>query len=237
MGLINLKTIRSVGLLFILMILGSATPTLLTRYSVSFAQGRGQWAQAQASRNYELGVQAGRQDSRRNLSNNYQRHRREFNARWESDFRQGYEDGYENRFRRGYSNPGYEPRPYRYGNDGYYDRGASQPYGYGRGAYGGYASAGSMIWRGRVDHYVELRIQGDRVQSRERQGSPTINEAASFTSPLPRADIQVFVRKRAGRGQVGIIQQPSRWNGYTAVIAINDESGGADNYEIEVAWR
>jgi hypothetical protein len=47
----------------------------------------------------------------------------------------------------------------------------------------------------------------------------------------------VFVSKREGRGQVGVIQQPSRWNGYTAVIAINDESGGADNYEIEVAWR
>jgi hypothetical protein len=94
-----------------------------------------------------------------------------------------------------------------------------------------------MIWRGRVDHYVELRIQGNRVQSRERQGTPTINEAASFTNPLPRADTEVFVRKRAGRGQVGIIQQPSRWNGYTVVIGINDESGGADNYEIEVAWR
>jgi hypothetical protein len=75
MGLINLKTIRSVSL-FILMTLGSATPTLVTRYSVSLAQGRGQLAQA--SRNYELGVQAGRQDARRNLSNDYQRHRREF---------------------------------------------------------------------------------------------------------------------------------------------------------------
>jgi hypothetical protein len=216
------------------MMLGSATPTLVTRYSVSLAQGRGQLAQA--SRSYDLGFQAGRQDARRNLSNNYQRHRRQFNARWESDFRQGYEEGYESRFSRGYSNRGYESRPYGYGNDGYYDRSTPHPYNYGRDAYG-YASAGSMIWRGRVDHYVELRIQGDRVQSRERQGAPTINEGASFTSPLPRADVQVFVRKREGRGQVGIIQQPSRWNGYTAVIAINDESGGADNYEIEVAWR
>ena len=229
------KTIRSVGLLFILITLGPDTASLMTPDSVSLAQGRGQLRQA--SRNYELGVQAGRQDASRNLSNNYQRYRRQFNARWESEFRQGYEEGYESRFGYGYSNRGYEPRPYGYGNnDGYYDRGGSGPYSYGRGAYG-YASAGSMIWRGRVDHYVELRIQGDRVQSRERQGAPTINEGASFTSPLPRADSQVSVRKREGRGQVGIIQQPSRWNGYTAVIAINDESGGADNYEIEVAWR
>ena len=231
MGFINLKTIRTLGLLFIL---GSATPSLLTRHSVSLAQGRGQLMQA--SRNYELGVQAGRQDAGRNLNNNYLRHRRQFNARWESEFREGYQDGYENRTGRGYSDRGYGPRPYGYRNDGYYDRGSSRPYDYGSRAYG-YASAGSMIWRGRVDHYVEVRIQGDRVQSRERQGAPTINEGANFTSPLPRADSQVAVRKREGRGQVGIIQQPSRWNGYTAVIAISDESGGADNYEIEVAWR
>ena len=226
----NLKTVGSVGLL--LMTLGLATPGLVAPDSVLLlAQGRGQLKQA--DRNYEFGVQAGTQDAARNLSNNYLRHRRQFNPRWEPEFRQGYADGYENTIDRGYSNRGYEPRPYGYRNNGNYGRG---PYTYGNGAYG-YSSVGSMIWRGRVDHYVELRIQGDRVQSRERQGAPTINEAASFTSPLPRADSQVFVRKRDGRGQVGVIQQPSRWNGYTAVIAINDESGGADNYEIEVTWR
>ena len=228
----RIRNLKTVGVGLLLMTLGFAPPSLVAPDSVLLlAQGRGQLKQA--DRNYEFGVQAGTQDAIRNLSNNYLRHRRQFNPRWEPEFRQGYEDGYENTINQGYSNKGYEPRPYGYRNDGYYDRG---PYNYGNGAYG-YASAGSMIWRGRVDHYVELRIQGDRVQSRERQGAPTINEGASFTSPLPRADSQVSVRKRDGRGQVGVIQQPSRWNGYTAVIAINDESGGADNYEIEVAWR
>jgi hypothetical protein len=220
MRAINLKTIRSSCVLSMLMTLTFETSSILvTRDSaLLLAQGRGQWNQG--DRYYELGVQAGRQDARRNLSNNYRRYRREFNNRWEGEFRQGYQDGYEDQFSRGYTNRGYGSRSYGYRNDPY-----------------DYASAGSMIWRGRVDHYVELRIQGDRVQSRERQGAPTINEGVSFTSPLPRADVQVSVRKRDGRGQVELIQQPSRWNGYTAVVAINDESGGADNYEIEVAWR
>lgn len=231
MGLINLNRIQTGGLLLILMLLGSAMPGLVTRHSTSFAQGRGQLSQA--SRNYERGYQAGRQDARRNLSNDYLRHGRQFNARWEPEFRDGYQNGYADTSGRSYP---YETRPYGYRNDGYYDRGDSRPYGYGNGAYG-YASAGSMIWRGRVDHYVELRIQGDRVQSRERQGAPTINEAASFTSPLPRAESQISARKLEGRGQIGIVQQPSRRNGYTAVIAISDESGGADDYEIEVAWQ
>ena len=73
---------------------GSGMPGLVTHHSTSFAQGRGQLAQA--SRNYELGFQAGRQDARRNLSSNYLRHRRQFNARWEPEFR----DGYQNRIRR-----------------------------------------------------------------------------------------------------------------------------------------
>jgi hypothetical protein len=217
MRAINLKTIRSVCVLSMLMTLTFETSSILvTRDSALLAQGRGH----RGERYYELGVQAGRQDARRNLSNDYRRYRREFNNRWEAEFREGYENGYQSQFSRGYDNRGYRPRSYGYRN-GPYD----------------YASAGSMIWRGRVDHYVELRIQGDRVQTRERQGAPTINEGASFTSPFPRADVQVFVRKREGRGRVDLIQQPSRWNGYTAVIAINDESGGADNYEIEVAWR
>ena len=225
---IHLRTIRRIFVLSTLMSLTLQTSTVLvTRDSgLLLAQNRGQWNGG--DRYYELGVQAGRQDARRNLSSNYRRYRREFTPRWEAEFRQGYENGYENRFgNRGNS-------PYGYRNDG--SRGDSRPYSYGNGSYG-YASAGSMVWRGRVDHYVELRIQGDRVQSRERQGAPTINEGASFTNPLPRADSQVFVRKRAGRGRVDLVQQPSRSNGYTAVIAISDESGGADDYELEMAWR
>ena len=104
MGLINLNRIQTGGLLLILMLLGSGMPGLVTHHSTSFAQGRGQLAQA--SRNYELGFQAGRQDARRNLSNNYLRHRRQFNARWEPEFRDGYQNGYADTF--GRVLPGYE---------------------------------------------------------------------------------------------------------------------------------
>ena len=94
-----------------------------------------------------------------------------------------------------------------------------------------------MRWRGRVDDYVELRIQGNRVRSIERGGAPTYNEQASFSSPLPRADVRVDVKKRDGRGKVSLLEQPSRFNNYTAVIRIDDNKGGADDYEIEMQWR
>jgi hypothetical protein len=217
---------RTLWIILMIIAVGLATPTL-SNYSDLSAQG---WESNRSTGSYDSGVRAGQQDARRNLSNNYLRHRREFTARLEGNFRQGYENGYQNESGRS----GY--RPFGYRND---NRGDDQLYNYGNGnaEYAYASSAGSMIWRGRVDHYVELRVRGNQVQSIERQGAPTINEAASFTNPLPRADMQVFIGKRAGRGRVELVQQPSRFNGFTAVIAINDESGGADDYEIEMAWR
>jgi hypothetical protein len=94
-----------------------------------------------------------------------------------------------------------------------------------------------MTWRGRVDDYVELNIQGNRVRSREREGSQTINEQVSFSNPLPRADVAVSVRKRNGRGRVSVVQQPNQSNNYTTIVKIDDEKGGADDYEIEMEWR
>jgi hypothetical protein len=100
-----------------------------------------------------------------------------------------------------------------------------------------YSGPGRMTWRGRVDGYVELRIQGNRVTSRERDGAPTVNEQVNFSSPLPRADVRVSVNKRNGRGQVSVIDQPNQSNNYTAIIKIDDDKGGADDYEIEVEWK
>ena len=114
----------------------------------------------------------------------------------------------------------------------------SDQYGRSRNGNDGYYSGpGNMRWRGRVDDYVELRIQGNRVRSIERGGAPTYNEQASFSSPLPRADVRVDVKKRDGRGRVSLLEQPSRYNNYTAVIRIDDNKGGADDYEIEMQWR
>ena len=94
-----------------------------------------------------------------------------------------------------------------------------------------------MTWRGRVDSYVELTIQGNRVRSIEREGAPTVNEQVNFSNPLPRADVSVSVNRLNGRGEVSLIAQPNQSNNYTAMIKIVDDKGGADDYEIEMDWR
>jgi hypothetical protein len=177
---------------------------------------------------YHRGYKQGREDARDNR-------RPASGRRWDADFRRGYEDGY-NQASRGSRRSRDDERWGREG--GYNDRGSDRyERSRNRNDDGYYSGPGRMSWRGRVDDYVELRIQGGRVRSVERGGAPTYNERASFSSPLPRSDVRVDVKKRDGRGRVSLLEQPSRNNNYTAVIRIDDSKGGADDYEIEMEWR
>ena len=177
---------------------------------------------------YNQGYQLGRKDAKHG-QNSDNRHQRNESSQWNAEFRRGYEDGYAGRSR---NDGSYDSRNY-----GVYDRSRNEDV-YGRSSNNqSYSGSGTMTWRGRVDDYVELNIQGNRVRSREREGSQTLNEQVSFSNPFPRADVSVSVRKRSGRGRVSVVQQPNRSNNYTAIVKIDDERGGADDYEIEMESR
>jgi hypothetical protein len=95
----------------------------------------------------------------------------------------------------------------------------------------------TMRWRGRVDGTVRVSVRGNRAWTTRVSGAPVSSENAQFGTALPRADVDVDVDKVSGRGDVDVVQQPSAQNGYTLVFEIEDDSAGADNYEIEVNWR
>ena len=96
---------------------------------------------------------------------------------------------------------------------------------------------GRAYWRGTVDDKVRLRIQGKGLYSETVSGKAYPDGTYSFTSPLPNRNISVGVDKKAGRGTVEVIQQPSRSNNFTAIIEIRDTSGGAREYQLEIFWR
>jgi hypothetical protein len=54
---------------------------------------------------------------------------------------------------------------------------------------------------------------------------------------LPRSDVQVVVTDQNGRGSVSVVQQPSSWNNYTAVIRVYDPRPGYGMYNFDVSWR
>ncbi len=97
-------------------------------------------------------------------------------------------------------------------------------------------ATGRLRWRGIVDDDVQLVISESNVQVRTLGGNEYNNAVYNFTSPLPRRRVTVSVNRLKGRGDVEVIQQPSRDNNFTAVVQIRDPKGGARDYDIEVMW-
>lgn len=140
---------------------------------------------------------------------------------------------------------GYPTRPGR-GNDdrdnrddrnnrddrGGYGRGND---GYGRGSS---LERDALRWSGDVDDALEIRIQGDRIDYRTLSGKSVRNVRADLMrGGLPRSDVQVVVSDHSGRGSVSVVQQPSSYNGYTAVIRVFDPRPGYGDYSFDVSYR
>ncbi len=96
---------------------------------------------------------------------------------------------------------------------------------------------GNLNWRGTVDDEVQLVIRGNSVDVKTVSGQAYSNATFNFTSPLPARKVRIEVDKKKGRGQVKVLQQPSRENDFTTVIQIRDKDGGAKDYELEIYWR
>ena len=82
-----------------------------------------------------------------------------------------------------------------------------------------------------------LVIRGRQVQERTLSGTRFENGRSLFTSGLPAEAVRVSVRTLAGRGEARVIQQPSRQNGYTAIVEVFDPGRGAQDQRLQVIWR
>jgi hypothetical protein len=96
---------------------------------------------------------------------------------------------------------------------------------------------GRVSWRGRIDDRAQLIIKGRTIEVKTITGQPNPPGTSNFTSPLPASPVTVDVTKLAGRGTVTVLQQPARANDFTAVIEINDDRGGNDDYRLDIFWR
>jgi len=102
---------------------------------------------------------------------------------------------------------------------------------------GGGQSSGKAFWRGTVDKEVHLVLQRRNIETRTISGGTYNNTNFSFTSSLPSRNVTVEVIKKAGRGEVRVLEQPNRDNNYSAVVQIVDDGSGAREYQLEIVWR
>jgi hypothetical protein len=111
-------------------------------------------------------------------------------------------------------------------------------WGRGNGGYGRGYDRNLVRWAGDVDDALEIRIQGNRIDYRTLSGKSVRRVRADFANGgLPRNDVQVFVTDQTGRGSVSVVQQPSSWNNYTAVIRVYDPRPGYGAYSFDLGWR
>ena len=95
----------------------------------------------------------------------------------------------------------------------------------------------SFRWRGRVDIGCKIAVRGNGHTVTDLGGQGTRERDYRFSEPLPSAEVPVSVEKKDGRGKVRLVELPRASNDYTAVVAIEDDKGGADDYEIELRWQ
>ncbi len=90
-------------------------------------------------------------------------------------------------------------------------------------------------WSGTVDREVFIVMRGRDVDTRGRDED--LPSRVRVARALPRGHGELRVNVEEGRGNVGVIEQPSARNGYQAVIRIQDTRGGADRYRLAVYWE
>jgi hypothetical protein len=95
---------------------------------------------------------------------------------------------------------------------------------------------GKARWRGTVDKEVHLILRNNNIQTDIFDGQDYGAGTYNFTSALPNSNVQVYVNKKKGRGNVTVIQQPDRGNNFTTIIKVLDEGSGAKEYDVEVYW-
>lgn len=97
---------------------------------------------------------------------------------------------------------------------------------------------GKVFWRGVVDDKVHLVIKGTTLEQKAVSGQEKPPGTFSFTAPLPDQPVIVSVKRIEGRSKkITVIQQPNAENGFTAIVEIYDNSGGAKEYRLEIFWK
>jgi hypothetical protein len=99
------------------------------------------------------------------------------------------------------------------------------------------SGGGSLTWSGRVDDVVEIQLSGRRVDAITRSGNRVSDVNTNIRGRgLPNRNVALYIDVHSGRGDIAIVQQPSAWNGYTAVIRIYDRRSGPAYYDFTAYW-
>jgi hypothetical protein len=88
-----------------------------------------------------------------------------------------------------------------------------------------------------VDQEVEVAVRGDVVSIRTLAGRDARDDGSECNEPMPGGNLQGFnYEVKDSRGDIRLIDEPSRRNGYAAIVRIRDSSGGEGRYHFRLTW-
>jgi len=94
-----------------------------------------------------------------------------------------------------------------------------------------------VAWNGDVDDSATVYVQGGKTWVDDVKGKPVQNTSSNFQGVLPSSDgTTVNLASKEGRGDVEVIQQPTKDNNYTAAVRILDPEPGKDHYKFVLTW-
>ena len=94
-----------------------------------------------------------------------------------------------------------------------------------------------MRWTGNVDRDVRITLRGASSTYGVASGAQPHGVNSRMERALPRRDGYIEVYQRQGRGTVQVIQQPTRYNDFTAVIRVVDSAGSYGYYDFDLIYR
>src|SRR5450759_4531254 len=88
-----------------------------------------------------------------------------------------------------------------------------------------------------VDNEVEVSVRGDLVAIRTISGRDARDDGSECNAPLPDRDIVGFnFQVVDSRNEIRLLAEPSRRNGFAAIVRIRDSSGGEGRYHFRLSW-
>jgi hypothetical protein len=88
-----------------------------------------------------------------------------------------------------------------------------------------------------VDDTVEVTLDGDDVSMRTLSGRDGRDDGSACTMPLPRREVAGFdfdVREK--RGDIQLVEGPTRRNGGRVIVRIHDGPSGFGRYIFRISW-
>ena len=99
------------------------------------------------------------------------------------------------------------------------------------------AGKGQCDIRLQVDNEAEVTVRGDMVFVRTISGQDARDDGSECNAPLPNRDVgPVSFEVKDSRGDIRLVEAPSRRNGGRAIVRIRDSQSGFGRYHFRLSW-